>query len=238
MNCSVYLLWKKDENALTSSNDPARLRVAAWIGDGVTGAGDGVGTGESGEKGVVSGLENDVGAALVGVGKLDVFAIGGATRGARQGTEGGAESGDWVPAKTVPLSRLTRLGATILPAKNSPAERAGSEDGAGGKISDWKLSAYDGQNQYYPNLVVFKASLPSGEQWRRLVRWRNQRLCTHEQFRSRKHSMHAGEGSTCHVADLKTCVRRAHAGYHFRIHNSECSRLYVNGNINPKQYQQ
>lgn len=60
----------------------------------MTGAGDGVGTGESGEKGVVSGLENDVGAALVGVGKLDVFAIGGATRGARQGTEGGAESGD------------------------------------------------------------------------------------------------------------------------------------------------
>jgi hypothetical protein len=75
------------------------------------------------------------------VGKLVVFAIGGATRGASEGTEGGAESGDWVPAKTVPFSRLTRLGATFFPEKNSPAERAGSDDGAGGKISDWKLSA-------------------------------------------------------------------------------------------------
>lgn len=77
----------------------------------------------------------------MGVGKLLVFAIAGA-RCAGAGLEGGAESGDCVPAKVAPLSRLTKLGGMDFPAKNSPAERAGSADGAGGKMSDWKLSAW------------------------------------------------------------------------------------------------
>ena len=111
------------------------------MGEEVMGMVDGVGADEGGEKGIVSDLADGGGAAAVGVGKLVVFTIGRATSGASEGTEGGAESGDWVPANTAPFSRLTRLGATVFPEKNSPAERAGSEDGAGGKISDWKLSA-------------------------------------------------------------------------------------------------
>ena len=47
---------------------------------------------------------------------------------------GGAENVD-------PVSRLRRMGEAVFPEKNSPAVRAGSEDGAGGKISDWKESA-------------------------------------------------------------------------------------------------
>jgi hypothetical protein len=79
----------------------------------------------------------------VGVGKLLVFVMaGGATRDAGAKVEGGAESGDCVPANVAPFSRLTRLGGTDFPEKNSPADKDGSADGAGGKMSDWKLSAY------------------------------------------------------------------------------------------------
>jgi len=41
----------------------------------------------------------------------------------------------------IPVSRLTRFGAAVFPAKNSPAVSAGSDEGAAGKISDWKESA-------------------------------------------------------------------------------------------------
>jgi hypothetical protein len=114
---------------------------AAAIGEGA--GGDAVG-GENEEKGVVSDLTVvDGGAVLVGVGKLDVFTMGGgATRGAGAGLEGGADSGDGVAAKMAPFSRLTRLGVADLPEKYSPAEREGSAAGAGGKMSDWKLSAW------------------------------------------------------------------------------------------------
>lgn len=131
----------------TLSLEPARLGVCSCGGDagaaaiGV-GAGDGAIAGDNGEKGSVSDLAIGGGAVLVGVGKLLVFAMaGGATRDAGAEVEGGAESGDCVPAKVAPLSRLTRLGATDFPEKNSAAERDGSADGAGGKMSDWKLSA-------------------------------------------------------------------------------------------------
>jgi len=101
--------------------------------------------GENGENGVSDLAVVGGEAVLVGVGtaKLLVFAMGGAvTRGAGVEAAGGAEAEDCVPAKMAPFSRLTRLGATDFPAKNSPAERAGSSEGAGGNISDWKLSAY------------------------------------------------------------------------------------------------
>lgn len=47
--------------------------------------------------------------------------------GAGAGVEGGG-----TPDEIAPVSRLTRFGGAVLPEKNSPAERAGSEDGAGG----------------------------------------------------------------------------------------------------------
>jgi hypothetical protein len=47
---------------------------------------------------------------------------------------GGAENVD-------PESRWTRMAGAVFPEKNSPALRAGSDDSAGGKISDWNESA-------------------------------------------------------------------------------------------------
>ena len=46
------------------------------------------------------------------------------------------------PAIVLPSARLMSLGAATLPLKNSAAVREGSIEGAGGKISDWKESAY------------------------------------------------------------------------------------------------
>lgn len=140
---------KAEERHLrTSSPDPARLGVACTSEGAAAGGAaetvEGVGEGE--------GIESGGGLVIVGVGKLIVFAIGGATRGVGAGAEGGADRGDWVPAKTAPLSRLTRLGVGVLPEKNSPAERAASEEGAGGKMSDWKLSAYNVLCQLFDHL--------------------------------------------------------------------------------------
>ena len=55
--------------------------------------------------------------------------------GAGVGTEMGAE-----PAEIEPSSSETSFGAAVLPEKNSAAERAGSAEGAGGNMSDWKES--------------------------------------------------------------------------------------------------
>jgi hypothetical protein len=64
-----------------------------------------------------------------------VVLVGGA------GVEGSnAVCGD---AKTLPVSRLTSRGDAALPEKYSDAESAASEDCAGGKMSDWKESAYE-----------------------------------------------------------------------------------------------
>lgn len=38
--------------------------------------------------------------------------------------------------------------------------------------------------------------------------------------------MHVGEGSTCRVGDLKTCVQIMRVDYHFQIRNSGCFRRY------------
>lgn len=54
----------------------------------------------------------------------------------------GIEGRGLVDVVMVPFSRLTRFGGATLPSKNSRAERAGSDEGAGGKMSDWKESAY------------------------------------------------------------------------------------------------
>ena len=45
-----------------------------------------------------------------------------------------------MPDVTEPFSRLTRLGVIGLPVKYSPAESEGSEESAGGNMSDWKES--------------------------------------------------------------------------------------------------
>ena len=91
-----------------------------------------------------------------GVGSLTTFAMGGATMGGESGEAGaGTEAGEGAGAvavrvgrgtevagavDTAPVSRETNLSETGLPEKNSPAVREGSIDGAGGKISDWKVS--------------------------------------------------------------------------------------------------
>ena len=45
-------------------------------------------------------------------------------------------------AETAPVSSETSLSETALPEKNSPAEREGSIEGAGGKMSDWNESDF------------------------------------------------------------------------------------------------
>lgn len=71
-----------------------------------------------------------------GMGALVVLVGVGVTAGAGVGTVDGA-----VPVVMAPVSRLTSFGGAVLPEKNSPAVRAGSAEGAGGKMSAWKESA-------------------------------------------------------------------------------------------------
>lgn len=52
----------------------------------------------------------------------------------------GVLAGAAVELDTAPFSRLTNFNVGCLPEKNSPAVNEGSEDGAGGKMSDWKES--------------------------------------------------------------------------------------------------
>lgn len=44
------------------------------------------------------------------------------------------------PVDADPVSRSTRFRGAVLPLKNSAAESAGSSEGAGGKMSAWKVS--------------------------------------------------------------------------------------------------
>lgn len=45
----------------------------------------------------------------------------------------------------LPCSSSMRLGRAVLPAKKSSPDKAGTDEGAGGKMSDWKASALRGQ---------------------------------------------------------------------------------------------
>ena len=87
----------------------------------------------------------DVGSAAFGTGDNTGSGCG-TNVGAGAGTisfAGAAEGGgteDTVPLEITPLSRSTNLGAAVFPEKNSEAVSAGSSDGAGGKMSDWKDS--------------------------------------------------------------------------------------------------
>lgn len=45
------------------------------------------------------------------------------------------------------MSRSTSFGWAVLPEKNSAAVSAGSREGAGGKMSDWKESAYMNESE-------------------------------------------------------------------------------------------
>ena len=69
--------------------------------------------------------------ADVGTG-ADAGAGAGAGAGGVAETTAGADGTTSLPAKTVPVSKLTRFSRAIFPAKNSAAVRDGSEDGAGG----------------------------------------------------------------------------------------------------------
>lgn len=62
------------------------------------------------------------------------------------GAMGGGEAAEEDLAaseKVVPEERSTSLRRAIFPLKNSDAERDASDEGAGGKMSDWKESACD-----------------------------------------------------------------------------------------------
>ena len=91
-----------------------------------------------------------------GVGSLATFVMGGAMGGdSGEATAADADAGVGagavavrvgsgtevaLDADTAPVSRETSLSEMALPEKNSPAEREGSIDGAGGKMSDWNVS--------------------------------------------------------------------------------------------------
>ena len=93
-----------------------------------------------------------------GVGSLATLVMGGAKggesagAGASTGADAGAGAGalavrvgrgteaSAAAAAVMPVSRETSLREIGLPVKNSLAEREGSIDGAGGKMSDWKDS--------------------------------------------------------------------------------------------------
>ena len=65
---------------------------------------------------------------------------GGAEASVGDNTEGIAPGRG--PDIVLPSARLMSLTGATLPLKNSAALREGSIEGAGGKISDWKESAY------------------------------------------------------------------------------------------------
>lgn len=104
-----------------------REGVLVATGDTATGAGSGAALGDEDTMGSTCGAGAGTGEGAlvvrVGVGK----AAGGGAEGAG-------------PDDTAPVSRSTRFGGAVLPAKNSEAVRAGSSEGAGGKMSDWNES--------------------------------------------------------------------------------------------------
>jgi hypothetical protein len=79
---------------------------------------------------------------LVGVGSTftDTFTEVAVAAGANDACDCGSAALD---AKLTPSSRETSRRAAVLPAKNSEAERPASALGAGGKMSDWKESAWE-----------------------------------------------------------------------------------------------
>lgn len=97
----------------------------------------GVGAGD-GSAAIIDGMRTG-GAPCIAAGALAVF-VGAMTLVSTEDVYFGTAlvAGD---AEIAPVSRLTMLGSALLPEKNSAAERAGSRDGAGGKMSDWKESA-------------------------------------------------------------------------------------------------
>ena len=102
------------------------------VGRGMIGGGENVGSGlvETGSR--ISGA--GMGTAETGVAKLVDLEMTGDSTGT------GVLEGAVVEVDTTPLSRLTNFKVGCFPEKNSPAVKEGSEDGAGGKISDWKES--------------------------------------------------------------------------------------------------
>ncbi len=94
------------------------------------GSGGGAATGDGAGSSRAMGAGAGAGAGAAAGGGAEVVLVG-----AGVGTEMGAE-----PAEIEPSSSETSLGAAFLPEKNSAAVRAGSAEGAGGKMSDWKES--------------------------------------------------------------------------------------------------
>lgn len=88
----------------------------------------------------------DVGSTTLGTGGKTGSGCGAGAAAVAVLVGAGATTGECVedraPVEIAPVSRSTRLGAAVLPEKYSDAVRAGSSDGARGKISDWKDSDY------------------------------------------------------------------------------------------------
>lgn len=113
-----------------------RTSAVLGVGRGITGGGENVVScrAETGSR--ISGAGAGAGAAETGVARLvDLETAGDSTRA-------GVIGGTVLEVKVVPSSRLTSFRDGSLPEKNSPALKEGSEDGARGKISDWKESDY------------------------------------------------------------------------------------------------
>lgn len=91
-------------------------------------------TGEAGRGGAGAGADSDldtIGVWGAGVGMDAAFATGGGALNAGAGAGAGVYV-DCAPLNMTPFSRLTSFTAAVFPAKNSLAERVGSEEAAAG----------------------------------------------------------------------------------------------------------
>lgn len=113
------------------------------------GGGEIVGSGlaETGSRISGAGAGAGAGAAEMGVARLVDLEMTGDSTGT------GVLDGAILEVDTAPFSRLTSFRIGCLPEKNSPAVREGSEDGAGGYMSDWKESDYMFQVKWLYSLM-------------------------------------------------------------------------------------
>ena len=128
----------KEETLLTSSAPLEALRdstgLEAFGSSGSLGAGAGTGMGSGTGAGALTVFIGEViGVEEKALDTLADFEMAGGE------TDTVVVSGE---DDIVPVSSEISFGGTALPEKNSPAVSAGSEESAGGYISDWKESDY------------------------------------------------------------------------------------------------
>lgn len=137
----------------------ALAAVAAGAGDGAgaEAAGVGAGAGAAAARRVGSGSGSERVGSGAGVGSA-TLAGAGACAGAGAGAELTLEEVGVRPCSALtplPSCRLSRFGSADLPPKNSSLFIAGTAEGAGGKMSDWKESALLGQMKEIGWTILF-----------------------------------------------------------------------------------